>query len=105
MPKNDEGEFELILGNRQLISVFLIVVVMLGVFFSMGYVVGRNSSPTATTTEARADKASADTHPPDSSASDSSTSSEPAQPLANSSGNQTPAETPPTVTRTRAVSP
>lgn len=45
MPKNDEGEFELVLGNRQLISVFLIVVVLLGVFFSMGYIVGRNSSP------------------------------------------------------------
>ena len=48
MAKSDEGEFELILGNRQLISVFLIVVVLLGVFFSMGYIVGRNSSaPTA----------------------------------------------------------
>ncbi len=44
MAKSDEGEFELILGNRQLISVFLIVVVLLGVFFSMGYIVGRNSS-------------------------------------------------------------
>ena len=44
MPKNDEGEFELVLGNRQLISVFVIVVVLLGVFFSMGYIVGRNSS-------------------------------------------------------------
>ncbi|MBV9769561.1 MAG: hypothetical protein JOZ32_08325 [Bryobacterales bacterium] len=43
MPKNDDGEFELVLGNRQLISVFLIVVVLLGVFFSMGYIVGRNS--------------------------------------------------------------
>jgi cell division septation protein DedD len=47
LPKNDEGEFELVLGNRQLISVFLLVVVLLGVFFSMGYIVGRNSSPTA----------------------------------------------------------
>ncbi len=45
MPKNDDGEFELVLGNRQLISVFLIVVILLGVFFSMGYIVGRNSSP------------------------------------------------------------
>ncbi|MGP0070844.1 MAG: hypothetical protein ACLPWF_02775 [Bryobacteraceae bacterium] len=44
MPKNDEGEFELVLGNKQLISVFVIVVVLLGVFFSMGYIVGRNSS-------------------------------------------------------------
>ena len=47
MPRTDEGEFELILGNRQLISVFLIVVILLGVFFSMGYIVGRNSAPAA----------------------------------------------------------
>jgi hypothetical protein len=45
LAKNDDGEFELILGNRQLISVFLIVVILLGVFFSMGYIVGRNSAP------------------------------------------------------------
>jgi hypothetical protein len=43
--RNDEGEFELILGNRQLMSVFFIVVILLGVFFAMGYIVGRNSSP------------------------------------------------------------
>lgn len=47
MAKTDDGEFELILGNRQLISVFLIVVILLGVFFSMGYIVGRNSAPAA----------------------------------------------------------
>ncbi len=45
MPKNEDGEFELILGNRQLLSVFFIVVVLLGVFFTMGYIVGRNSGP------------------------------------------------------------
>ena len=45
MPRNDDGEFELILGNRQLMSVFFIVVILLGVFFAMGYIVGRNSSP------------------------------------------------------------
>ncbi len=43
MPRNDDGEFELILGNRQLLSVFFIVVILLGVFFTMGYIVGRNS--------------------------------------------------------------
>lgn len=43
MPKNEEGEFELVLGNKQLLSVFFIVVVLLGVFFTMGYIVGRNS--------------------------------------------------------------
>jgi len=47
MPKNDEGEFELVLGNRQLLSVFFIVVVLLGVFFTMGYIVGRNTSSEA----------------------------------------------------------
>jgi outer membrane biosynthesis protein TonB len=45
MPKNEEGEFELILGNRQLLSVFFIVVALLSVFFTMGYIVGRNSAP------------------------------------------------------------
>jgi hypothetical protein len=45
VPRNDDGEFELILGNRQLMSVFFIVVILLGVFFAMGYIVGRNASP------------------------------------------------------------
>lgn len=45
MPTNEEGEFELVLGNKQLLSVFAIVAVLLGVFFSLGYVVGRNSTP------------------------------------------------------------
>jgi cell division septation protein DedD len=50
MPREEaaglEGhEFELVLGNKQLLSVFFIVVILLGIFFTMGYVVGRNSSP------------------------------------------------------------
>jgi cell division protein FtsN len=40
-----EGEYELVLGNRQLLSAFFIVVILFGVFFTMGYVVGRNSAP------------------------------------------------------------
>ena len=47
MPKNEDGEFELVLANRQLLSVFFIVVILLGVFFTMGYIVGRNSTPAA----------------------------------------------------------
>ncbi|MBI4906961.1 MAG: hypothetical protein HY820_25260 [Acidobacteria bacterium] len=43
MARTEDGEFELILGNKQLLSVFFIVVVLLGVFFSMGYIVGKNS--------------------------------------------------------------
>jgi hypothetical protein len=42
---NEDGEFELVLGNKQLFSVFFIVVVLLGVCFLMGYVVGKNSAP------------------------------------------------------------
>jgi outer membrane biosynthesis protein TonB len=45
VPKNEDGEFELILANKQLLSVFFIVVILLGVFFTMGYIVGRNSAP------------------------------------------------------------
>lgn len=45
MPRNEEGEFELVLGNRQLLSVFFIVVVLLGVFFTVGYIIGRSSAP------------------------------------------------------------
>jgi len=48
VPRNEDGEFELLLGNRQLMSVFFIVVILLGVFFAMGYIVGRNSSPVTT---------------------------------------------------------
>jgi outer membrane biosynthesis protein TonB len=44
VPKNEDGEFELVLANRQLLSVFFIVVILLGVFFTMGYIVGRNPS-------------------------------------------------------------
>jgi cell division septation protein DedD len=52
MPRNDDGEFELILGNKQLLSVFFIVVILLGVFFTMGYIVGRNSGPADTAKQA-----------------------------------------------------
>lgn len=45
MSKSETGEFELVLGNKQLLSVFFIVVILLCVFFTMGYIVGRNSSP------------------------------------------------------------
>ena len=44
MPKTSDGELELVLGNKQLLSVFFVVVVLLGIFFAMGYIVGRNSA-------------------------------------------------------------
>ena len=40
----DSGEFELILGNKQLLSVLFIVIVLLGVFFAMGFLAGRTTA-------------------------------------------------------------
>lgn len=93
MPKNDEGEFELVLGNRQLISVFVIVVVLLGVFFSMGYIVGRNSSqgavenvrndrpkPDTDSTDGSSAVPSADATSPDTTANSSAADSAPSSP-------------------------
>src|SRR5262249_36545620 len=45
MPRNEDGELELVLGNTQLLSFFFVVVGLLGVFFAMGYLVGRTSAP------------------------------------------------------------
>ena len=39
-----EGEHELVLGNKQLLSAFFVVVILLGVFFTMGYFVGKNTA-------------------------------------------------------------
>jgi cell division septation protein DedD len=39
-----DGEKELVLGNKQLISLFFVVVALCGVFFAMGYMIGRNST-------------------------------------------------------------
>ncbi|HYA18853.1 MAG TPA: SPOR domain-containing protein [Bryobacteraceae bacterium] len=39
-----ENEKELILGNTQLISLFFVVVALCGVFFALGYMIGRNST-------------------------------------------------------------
>jgi cell division septation protein DedD len=43
MRNNETGEFELVVGNRQLLSAFFIVVLLFAVAFAMGYVVGENT--------------------------------------------------------------
>jgi outer membrane biosynthesis protein TonB len=48
--RNEEGEFELILGNRQLLSVFFLVVLLLCLCFVGGYVLGRSAAPVLTAT-------------------------------------------------------
>ncbi len=45
MARGEEREFELVLGNKQLLSMFFLVVVLLAVFFSLGYMVGKSFGP------------------------------------------------------------
>lgn len=44
-----DGEKELVLGNKQLISLFFVIVALCAVFFAGGYMIGRNTSKQATT--------------------------------------------------------
>jgi hypothetical protein len=39
-----DGEKELVLGNKQLLTIFFVAALLCGVFFAMGYVVGGNSA-------------------------------------------------------------
>jgi cell division septation protein DedD len=41
---HNDAEKELILGNKQLISLFFVVVALCGVVFAMGYMIGKNST-------------------------------------------------------------
>jgi len=44
MARNEDGEFELMVGNKQLLSIVFILMVLFGVVFSMGYFVGRSGT-------------------------------------------------------------
>lgn len=57
MPVKDEGEFEIVLGNRQILAVFLIVLLLMGLFFSLGYLAGKRSASTAGTAAGKAQEA------------------------------------------------
>lgn len=48
MTDSPDREFEIVLGNKQLFSLLFIVFVLLGVFFAMGYLMGRNTLPVDT---------------------------------------------------------
>jgi cell division septation protein DedD len=43
MFQDRDGETELLLGNKQLLGIFFVLVVLFAVFFTAGYMVGRNS--------------------------------------------------------------
>lgn len=66
MRNNDTGEFELVVGNRQLLSGFFIVVLLFAVAFAMGYIFGQNSPRSARVQAdgSSAPAAPAETRPP-----------------------------------------
>jgi cytoskeletal protein RodZ len=112
LPRTEDGEFELVLGNKQLLSVFFIVVVLLGVFFAMGYIAGRNSAPGASDTAKRGDdgkpiamdssqrtspmpESAQASHPTQAKGADADTSTQPVAASQTPPQEQTPAETAP----------
>jgi cell division protein FtsN len=88
-----ENEQEFVLGNRQLLSAFFVVVLLLGVFFVMGYIVGSNSKAENAAKKAQAQaepapasgSASTDTPISRSSAVQAETAPAPTQPPASAS--------------------
>ena len=44
MSSTSENETEILLGNRHLLAIFFVLAVLLGIAFTGGYMVGRNSS-------------------------------------------------------------
>jgi len=101
MKNTETGEFELVLGNRQLLSGFFIVVLLFGVAFAMGYIVGRNSSPSKQAETAAGAPASKESPRDTLPATPPPVSSTPAE-----SGSQAPAADTPTASReTKAETP
>ncbi len=43
MQKSPDGQYELVLENRQVLTIFFAVVVLCGVFFGLGFTVGKNT--------------------------------------------------------------
>src|ERR1039458_9794627 len=71
MRNKETGEFELVVGDRQLLSGFFIGVLLLAVVFAMGYVLGQNSPrSTKLATEAVATNTGAPNRPQPASAAE-----------------------------------
>jgi cell division septation protein DedD len=100
MRNKDTGEFELVVGDRQLLSAFFIGVLLLAVVFAMGYVLGQSSPKSAKVapdTAAVPASTVADNRPPAAIANPVPRSSEPATTPAQAAdtGAAQPVETPP----------
>ncbi|MBV8573173.1 MAG: SPOR domain-containing protein [Acidobacteriaceae bacterium] len=47
MLRSSESETEILLGNKQLLAIFFVVAILLGIAFTSGYMIGRNGSKKA----------------------------------------------------------
>jgi cell division septation protein DedD len=103
-----DGERELVLGSKQLLSLFFVVVALFGVFFALGYMIGHNSTkplagletpgaPAATAGTANTEVSrSADSEPPRETAStDPTPTTTPAAPSGDAPNDATPSPAPP----------
>jgi cell division septation protein DedD len=96
MRNKETGEFELVVGDRQLLSGFFIVVLLLAVVFAMGYEVGLNSPRSGKSDVAASTPAApAEEHPPAASALPQSAAAAPATEPAAGDGAQPPSAEPP----------
>ena len=69
MAGDNEKQEEIVLGNKQLLSIFFVVVVLLGVAFTIGYMIGKNTTtvsaantPTSTSSAPLAETVTQPTH-------------------------------------------
>ena len=60
--KNEAGESELLLGNHHLVALFIIIVCLVGILFTTGYIAGGRSSPVSVAKVASENKR--ETRPP-----------------------------------------
>ncbi|MGI8959802.1 MAG: SPOR domain-containing protein [Bryobacteraceae bacterium] len=113
MLRTNESETEILLGNKQLLGIFFVVAILLGIAFTGGYMVGRGSVDKATDVRSSATRSTnaAETHAvaPESADDDRSTGSLPVNPQAKpSASNPPPLGSPPGIhsntTRTSASS-
>src|SRR5580700_9359972 len=90
---DQDNERELVLGNRQLLTIFFVATLLCGVFFAMGYVVGGNSAK-ASLTAPNADASTAPVTEGQREQLQSSAATEVAPPATSDPGNRVPGPEP-----------
>ena len=83
MPKSEDGQYEMVLENRQVLVIFFVAAALCGVFFALGYMVGKNSGSAYT--------------PPQQAVTQPVTGREGKSPAVTPAETQPPASTPPVV--------